>query len=338
MKNIDLNLSFTNNSARPKYRHIIEAILNLIEKGVLKKGDQIPSLINMCKRYDLSQDTVLAAYNDLKAKGIIVSQVGKGYFVSKTRSDVQHNVLLLFDTLTAYKENLYQSLKSVLIPKSSEQIFFHNNNLKIFQTILEDSAGDYSDYVIMPMDHPLAFESIKKLPSNKVYILDLGREKYKKFYPYVCQDFERDIYRILKSNESLVKKYKRMVLVIPHQKFHFKSIAKGFKDFCKLFPISCEIVNNLTMFQIKPADGFIVVDDRDLVTLVHWCRENQMKTGEDLGIISYNETPLKGIMDSGITTISTDFAQMGKSMAEMIINNQKQKIDNPFHLVNRHSF
>lgn len=322
----------------PKYRQIIEAILNLIEMGALKKGDQIPSLTDMCKTYNLSQDTVLAAYNDLKSKGIIISRIGKGYFVSKTRSDVQHNVLLLFDTFTAYKENLYQSLKSSLISKSNEQIFFHNNNIKMFQTILEDSAGEYSEYVIMPIDHPLAFESIRKLPSNKVYILDLGREKYKKLFPYVCQDFERDIYRVLKSNGLLIRKYQRMILVIPTQQFHFRSIAKGFKDFCKQLPISFEIVNTLSTFNIKPYDGFVVVDDKDLVTLVHWCRKHQMKTGKDIGIISYNETPLKGIVDSGITTISTDFTQMGKSMAEMIINNQRQKIDNPFCLINRHSF
>lgn len=306
--------------------------------GALKKGDQIPSLADMCKTYNLSQDTVLAAYSDLKSRGIIVSRIGKGYFISKTRSDVQHNVLLLFDTFTAYKEDLYQSLKSALISNGNEQIFFHYNNIKMFQTILEDSAGEYSEYVIMPIDHPLAFESIQKLPSNKVYILDMGREKYKKLFPYVCQDFERDIYRVLKSNELLIRKYQRMILVIPHHKFHFKSIAKGFRDFCKQLPISFEIVNNLSTFTIKPYDGFVVVDDMDLVTLVHWCRKHQMKTGKDIGIISYNETPLKGIVDSGITTISTDFTQMGKSMAEMIINNQRQKIDNPFCLINRHSF
>ncbi len=338
MKTIDFNLTFGSNSVRPKYRQIVAAVLNLIDNGILKKGDRIPSLNYMCKKYDLSQDTVLSAYNDLKSKGIIVSQVGKGYFISKTRSDVQHNVLLLFDMLTAYKENLYEAIKSVLISGSSEQIFFHNNNLKMFQTILEDSIGQYSEYVIMPMDHPSAFDAIQKLPPHKVFILDQGREKYKKLFPYVCQDFERDIYRILKENETLVKKYQRMVLVIPHQKSHFKNIAKGFKDFCKQYLISSEVISNLRLFKINPADGFVVVDDRDLEILVRWCHEHKMKAGIDIGIISYNETPLKGIVDSGITTISTDFSQMGKNMAEMILNNQRLKIDNPFYLINRQSF
>jgi len=336
--NIDLDLSFNDNLVKPKYRQIIEAILNLIDTGVLKKGDQIPSLSYLCKQYGLSQDTVLTAYNYMKSKGIITSQVGKGYFILNTRSDLQHKVLLLFDTLTTYKENLYEAIKNVLITNGSEKIFFHNNNLKMFQSIVEGSVGNYTEYVIMPIDHPVAYESIRKLPSNKVFILDQGREKYKKRYPFVCQDFERDIYRILKANGTLVERYLRMILVIPNLKAHFKNIATGFRDFCRQFPIDAEVVNKIESFDLKPGDGFVVVDDHDLEFIIRWSQENKFKLGKDIGIISYNETPLKGIVSSGITTISTDFSQMGKSMAEMILTNQRQKIDNPFHLINRESF
>ena len=91
----------------------------------------------------------------------------------------------------------------------------------MFKTIIEGSIGDYSEYVIMPIDHPDAFALIGKLPSNKVYILDQGRKQYKSLYPYVCQDFEQDIYRILKENVSLVSKYQRMILVTPASEIAF---------------------------------------------------------------------------------------------------------------------
>jgi DNA-binding LacI/PurR family transcriptional regulator len=57
-----------------------------------------------------------------------------------------------------------------------------------------------------------------------------------------------------------------------------------------------------------------------------------------MGILSYNEIPMKGIIASGISTISTDFAQMGKSLVEMILSGKREKIDNPFVLTKRHSF
>ena len=335
-KNIDIQ--FENNQSVPKYRQIIDAIQQKIKAGDLKKGDKIPSLNMFCKQYGLSQDTVLMAYNELKAKGIITSQVGKGYFVQNENTDFKHKVLLVFDRLTAYKEELYDAFKEALQRDGSEQIFFHHNNLKMFQTIIDGSIGDYSEYVIMPIDHPDAMTTIGKLPANKVFILDQGRKQYKELYPYVCQDFERDIYRVLKQNSEMVNKYSRMVLVIRHQKSHYKDIVIGFRDFCKQHPVPYEVVSDLKLLDIKNGDAFVVVDDRDLEFLVRYSIEKQQPLGKDLGIVSYNETPLKGIIASGITTISTDFAQMGKNMAEMILNHQKLKLDNPFLMNKRNSF
>jgi DNA-binding transcriptional regulator YhcF (GntR family) len=333
-----IDIQFEDNLSVPKYRQIIDAIQQKIKAGELKKGDKIPSLNMFCKEYGLSQDTVLMAYNELKAKGIITSQVGKGYFVQNENTDFRHKVLLVFDRLTAYKEELYESFKDALQKDGSEQIFFHHNNLKMFQTIIDGSIGDYSEYVIMPIDHPDALATIGKLPSNKVFILDQGRKQYKDFYPYVCQDFERDLYRVLKLNSELVNNYQRMVLVIRHQKSHFRDLVTGFRDYCKQHPIASEIVADLKAFEIKPGDAFVVVDDRDLEFLVRHSIEHQLELGKTMGIVSYNETPLKGIVASGITTISTDFAQMGKTMAEMILNHQKIKLDNPFLMNKRNSF
>ncbi|MDP3912974.1 MAG: GntR family transcriptional regulator [Bacteroidota bacterium] len=333
-----IDIQFEDNLPIPKYRQIIDAIQQKIKSGDLKKGDKIPSLNMFCKEYGLSQDTVLMAYNELKSKGIITSQVGKGYFIQNENTGFQHKVLLVFDRLTAYKEELYDSFKVALQKDGSEQIFFHHNNLKMFQTIIDGSIGDYSEYVIMPINHPDAMTTIGKLPAGKVFILDQGRKQYKDLYPHVCQDFERDIYRVLKQNSELVSKYRRMVLVIRHQKSHFRDIITGFRDFCKQHPIPSEIVADLKTFEIKPGDAFVVVDDRDLEFLVRYSIEKQLELGADLGIVSYNETPLKGIVASGITTISTDFAQMGKTMAEMILNHQKLKLDNPFLMNKRNSF
>jgi DNA-binding transcriptional regulator YhcF (GntR family) len=338
MIKLPIDIPFEDHLAAPKYRQIIDAILQKINAGELKKGDKIPSLNMLCKQFGLSQDTVLMAYNELKAKGLITSQVGKGYYIQSENTDFKHRVLLVFDRFTAYKEELYDSFKEALLKDGSEQIFFHHNNLKMFQTIIDGSIGDYSEYVIMPIDHPEAINLIGKLPSNKVFILDQGRKQYMDLYPYVCQDFERDIYRILKNSRMLVDKYNRMILVVRTQKSHFRDITIGFRDFCKQHPIPAEVVNEIRSFEIRPGDAFVVVDDRDLEFLVRYSISNKLELGKDMGIVSYNETPLKGIVASGITTISTDFTQMGKSMAEMIRNHQKLKLDNPFLMNKRNSF
>jgi len=333
-----IDIQFEDNLPIPKYRQIIDTIRQQIQAGKFKKGDKIPSLNQLCKKYSLSQDTVLMAYNELKSKGIITAQVGKGYYIQSENTDFKHKVLLVFDRLSAYKEELYESFKDALKTDGNEQIFFHHNNLKMFQTIIEGAVGEYSEYVIMPPDHPEVLNLISRLPAGKVFILDQGRKQFSDIYPYVCQDFERDIYKILKKHTLLVDKYQRMILVIRHQKSHFRDIVTGFRDFCKQHPIPFEIVSDIKTFNIKSGDAFVVVDDHDLEFLVRYSIERRLFLGIEIGIVSYNESSLKGIVASGITTISTDFAQMGKSMADMILNRERLKIDNPFILKKRSSF
>ena len=61
----------------------------------------------------------------------------------------------------------------------------------------------------------------------------------------------------------------------------------------------------------------------DLVYLVKETKSRFYKIGKDLGIISFNDSPLKEIVADGITTISTDFAAMGKVLARMILKSEK---------------
>lgn len=56
-----------------------------------------------------------------------------------------------------------------------------------------------------------------------------------------------------------------------------------------------------------------------------------------MGIIFYNEIPIKKIILNGITTISTDFNQMGKIAAELILSNSKERVEVPFKLTLRAS-
>jgi DNA-binding LacI/PurR family transcriptional regulator len=45
--------------------------------------------------------------------------------------------------------------------------------------------------------------------------------------------------------------------------------------------------------------------------------------GKDFGVISYNDTPMKEIVEGGVTVISTDFNKMGELAAKFVINKQK---------------
>ena len=70
----------------------------------------------------------------------------------------------------------------------------------------------------------------------------------------------------------------------------------------------------------------------DLVKLIEKIISLKLQLGKQVGVISYNETPLKKLILSGITTVSTDFQQMGKIAAQMILDNSRTHEEVPFHL------
>ena len=59
--------------------------------------------------------------------------------------------------------------------------------------------------------------------------------------------------------------------------------------------------------------------------------------GHNMGVISYNETPIKKVILSGITTISTDFVMMGVIVAEMVRCVTDKQVAVPFRITERNS-
>ena len=86
---------------------------------------------------------------------------------------------------------------------------------------------------------------------------------------------------------------------------------------------------------LKKGDLFVTIEEADLVNLVKQVREDEYELGTDIGIISYNDTPLKELL--GITVITTDFKVMGETAANIILNKKKEKLKVPFNFINRES-
>jgi len=72
-------------------------------------------------------------------------------------------------------------------------------------------------------------------------------------------------------------------------------------------------------------------------SMVEIFKKQKLIIGQDIGIISYNDTPLKKVVTDGITTISTDFKEMGRILAELILNHKKEQIENKSSLIVRGS-
>lgn len=319
----------------PKYKQIINSIEELIISGTLKKGDQIPSINKIKNENQLSRDTVIMAFNELKNRGIIQSVVGKGYYISSESVNVTQKIFLLFDEFNSFKEDLYNSFLENMGDNVQVDIYFHHFNKNIFSKLINDNLGVYNYYVIMPANLNNTNEDIQKLPNDKVYILDQIHEDLSQ-YPAIYQNFEKALYNNLNKALHLIEKYKKLVLIFPEDK-QPKGILKGFTLFCEERKIPFEVINSFQNKNLEKGELYIMPDDKILLRVIKKIKQDKLILSKNIGVISYNDTLLKEIVEGGITTISTDFNSMGKRLAEMILNKETLQIENPNNLIIRNS-
>ncbi|WP_149242277.1 GntR family transcriptional regulator [Dyadobacter sp. 32] len=325
----------------PKYMQIIKSLLLAIGKGKLKRGDKIPSINQLSEEYLLSRDTVEKAYKHLIRDGVLISVRGKGYFINRVDIETTVRILLVFNKISNYKKQIYNAFVENLGRNVNVDLHIHHSNVNIFKNLIKNSLGEYDYYVIMPHFYDKAEEAIdvlKLIPGEKLILLDKDVELNTKKHSSVFQNFEKDIVSALTEAIDLLKGYNKIILIFPTIILYPKEIIKGFRIFCIQQALEHEIIYD---FQENSAvtnnAAYVVIEENDLVNLIKKCREQQLTIGKDIGIISYNETPLKEILLDGITTISTDHEQMGKTAAQLINENRKAIIKNPFTLIRRKS-
>ncbi len=328
-------ININDHSVLPKYRQIMDSLCFAIENGTLKKGDKIPSINQISAEFNLSRDTVMYAFNELKSKGILISQPGKGYYLATNETHRDEKVFILFDEFNAFKEDLYNSLVTALKGRGRVEIFFHNYNLKTFKSLIYESIGRYTSYIIMPASFDNTFHIISRLPTDRVFILDRLKPELKNF-SVIYQDFEMDFYDALVSGRTLLKKYRKLVFIHSGGKEPAERV-NGFERFCNEYKLEFQVFNSIDGNRPGLYEAWFVASDRHLVQLVKIAREYKYKLGKKFGIVSFNDTLLKDAVAGGITTISTDFAEMGKNLGDMIFNQKKSVIRNPSKLIVRKS-
>lgn len=313
----------------------MDSLCQSIECGTIKKGEKIPSINQVSREFNLSRDTVMYAFNELKSRGIIYSQPGKGYYLATNEIFRGEKIFLLFDEFNAFKEDLYNSLVESIKGLAHVEIFFHHFNLKTFKSLIQDCNGRFTSYIIMPAAFENTASVLAKLPADKVFILDRLKPDLKQ-YPVVFQDFEQDFYDALVQGQALLKKYLKLVFIHSGGKEPVERL-RAFERFCVDYNYKSKVVGSIDGNQPGLYEAWFVTSDRDLVQLIKFAQKYKYKLGKKFGIVSFNDTMLKEVVAGGITTVSTDFTEMGKNLANMILNHKRENIRNTSRMIVRKS-
>jgi DNA-binding transcriptional regulator YhcF (GntR family) len=326
-------LYFDDFSVTPKYQQLANCIIKGIEEGKLQVGDVLPSINELSFHFEICRDTAEKGYKALKLQGLVNSVPGKGYFIQRADLETKIKVFLMFNKLSPHKKIIYDSFVKTLGSKVSVDFYVYNNDLSLFRKLLENSRTDYDYYVIIPHfieGGDKAPQLINQIDKHKLILLDKILPQVSGDFSAVYEDFEKDIYAALEQGLAQLKKYHTLQLITPANSYYPQEITTGFVNFCQEYAFNHGVIHDIALENLQKGTVYINLMDDDLVTLVEKAIVSKWKVGADLGIISYNETPLKKIILNGITTISSDFETMGSAAAQIVLEGKKNRLAVPF--------
>ena len=344
---MDKLIQIDTNSQVPVYKQIIEQITNLIYTGQYRAGELLPSMNELSDQLEISKETIKKAYSILRQRNLIEATQGKGFFVADSTIDRKMNILLLFDKISTYKQVLYNSFYRHIGNYAETTIRLHNQDIDAFEKFSDENLDTFDYYVITPHFplkadvHKRVLKAIKRIPNRKLILLDKGLDDLPGNYGAIYQDFHHDVYEGLMQGVKKIKKYSNLNVTTSTSSLYAPYIKEGIKQFCTDNNIEVEFHPTILPEIIHPKEVYLILNsqlDTELIQLIQFAKEQKFRIGKDIGIISYNEAPINEIILNGLTTISTDFEQMGKLAAKMILEKKPWKIKCDFKLIKRNTF
>jgi DNA-binding transcriptional regulator YhcF (GntR family) len=334
-----MNLTIQENAKLSKVDQIVNAFICEIDAGHLENGTKLPSINEFSSINNVGRDTIEKAYNKLKRRGYIGSYAGRGFFVMRQKPG-ELSVLLIFNKLSSFKKIIYDNLIQELGPSVKVDLHMHHNDPKVLRDIIEANLGKYDYYMLMPhffwdADSEEIRKVVRMIPSHELILIDKDITELRSPHKAVFQDFRSDVYKALQSLSSPIRKYKSITLVFPPELNHPREIIAAVEAFCIKRQLPFQCVKGLQNETICPGNIYIVTEEDDLAILLKKIQNSEYNVGKDVGIISFNETIFKELLD--ITVISTDFEQMGKTAAQLVLNEECSQVKNPFNVIKRGS-
>ena len=341
MFNIDIN------GHTPIYKQLMTEIERLIDSGELKEGDCLPSMNELSAELNISKETVKKVYSILRERGLVESMHGKGFFVTSWRESRKLQIFMLFDKLSQYKQTLYDAFIQGIGDKAEVTLYIYNQDVETFEEFIDHTLGKYDYYLVTPhfsldsVTQARALKALKRIPNRKLIILDIWPRSLQGHYGAVYQDMSNDIYDGLSGALKDLRKYDKLNVVTLPTSLYGSLIMAGVERFCTDNNIPVEFHYEISADMMQKGSVYLLLNGQlgiGLVETARMAKQQGLEIGKDIGIISYNDSYLSEIILGGLTTVSTDFEQMGYLAAEMVITRDLRKIKCDFKLTRRNTF
>lgn len=319
-----------------KHECLVQGIMKSIDDRDIKIGDKLPSINTMVDDVGYARKTIVRAYDELKNRGLIESKKMQGFYVISKETNLTLRVALLLFAFKSFQEDFYNTLRNELGKRYQIDVFFHHNNISIFENIIHNIKGRYGKYVVAPIQHSSIKPLLQNLSSNKLLLVDrylnLGSE-----YSFVAQEFEKATYAKLVDLLPDLRKYNGIVFIDDQVSHSPRGIRRAYQKLLNDYDLNGQYEREFVTGSVKKNVLYFIKNDSTLWYFLKECKEKNLVLGRDLGVLSFDDNVLKQIVFGGITTLSTDFNKMAKIAADQVKCGKQIKIILPLDLFRRNS-
>lgn len=319
-----------------KHECIIQGVLDCIDANELQVHSMLPSVNYFIDNLGYARETFAKAYRDLIAHGIVESKKRKGYFVVSNNTQISQKVAIILYAYDTFQDTLVTEFRNSLPDDVIIDLFFHHNNIEIFEDIFNRIYGRYTLYVVAPIENEKSRELLSSISTTKLLIIDryieLGDE-----CSFISQEFRSSTYVVFEKLHPKIKKYKEIVFFFRENTAEPQDIKDSFLEFVKKHNIKGQILRNYKSGSLEKGKLYFTIHNPELYLMLKEVLQKGWVIGEDLGILSHNDDVIKEIISGGITTFSVDFGEIGRKAAQFVINKEKVRIIMPTILTDRNS-
>lgn len=338
---ISQRFAIDDQSSTPKYKQIVNAVVNGIEKGIIQHREKMPSITDLSGFFNISRDTAEKAYNLLKSMDILDSVPGKGFYIKNMRYQQKRQVLLLLDEHTPSNQAFYEVLALGLGPDTEVECHAYNSDFWLLEELLYSTPGDFAKYIIVPPAAPdpdgRVCDLLRRIDQDRLLLL--RRQVPGLVCSGIFENSERNLYEALSAMRDRLRAYQSLMLVLPvgANQAAVRPQMNGFKRFCIEQNQRNTVASSPCDNQIQAGTAYICITERDLITLVKCVRAQGFQAGKDVGIVSFADSSLNSRLLDGISFAATDCRKMGELAVRMIQEGEKGRRETDLQVEVRNS-
>ena len=235
MSELLFQIQIDKQSDTPKYVQVAEAIVSGVRQGGLRQGAALPSINALSEGLRLSRDTVEKAYRLLRKKNVVISSIGKGFFVAEDHQE-KKRVALFLNKMSLQKKRFYEAFVAQVKDQADLDLFIYDGDVYKLQGLLQRQQQNYDYIAIFPYfnnNRDQALSVLSLIPPHKLVLLGTRLEGLEGRYTNIFEDHESDIFEALSQLQATLSKYQTLKLVYPDGSDYPRSLIKGFYTFCQ---------------------------------------------------------------------------------------------------------